>query len=145
MQDNQNPVAVEDVPVVAWARKHGAHASYRRVTDCKLFNDDLPLVRKSDYDARIARLIAHIDAQAEAHNIEVRQIRDVRNDGADDMRREIGSLRDLLKAAEEKSALYECLRKFNPREFEALWTKNVTSGAMFDDLVRAAIANEAKT
>jgi hypothetical protein len=65
MQDNQNPVAVEDVPVVAWARKHGAHASYRRVTDCKLFNDDLPLVRKADHDARIARLIAHIDAQAD--------------------------------------------------------------------------------
>ena len=39
--------------------------------------------------------------------------------------------------------LYEQVRKFSPREFQALWTKNVTSGAMFDDLVRAAIASEA--
>lgn len=45
----------------------------------------------------------------------------------------------------DQAELYEQVRKFSPREFQALWTKNVTSGAMFDDLVRAAIASEAKT
>ena len=44
----------------------------------------------------------------------------------------------------DQAELYEQVRKFSPREFQALWTKNVTSGAMFDDLVRAAI-KEAKT
>ena len=43
----------------------------------------------------------------------------------------------------DQAELYEQVRKFSPREFQALWTKNVTSGAMFDDLVRAAIASEA--
>ena len=43
----------------------------------------------------------------------------------------------------DQAELYEQVRKFSPREFHALWTKNVTSGAMFDDLVRAAIASEA--
>ena len=58
--------------------------------------------------------------------------------------------RDVWKAAQQalvwrdQAELYEQVRKFSPREFHALWTKNVTSGAMFDDLVRAAI-KEAKT
>ena len=43
----------------------------------------------------------------------------------------------------DQAELYEQVRKFSPREFRELWTKNVTSGAMFDDLVRAAIASEA--
>ena len=134
-------------------------------------SEPFAVVRKSDHDERLARLLAHIDAQAEAHASELRRVRDVRNENAEDARREIASLRELMNAqsvrleaaerlaadrleqmnADRKQALvwrdqaelYEQVRKFSPREFQALWTKNVTSGAMFDDLVRAAI-KEAK-
>ena len=44
----------------------------------------------------------------------------------------------------DQAELYEQVRKFSPREFRELWTKNVTSGAMFDDLVRAAIKEAGK-
>lgn len=44
----------------------------------------------------------------------------------------------------DQAELYEQVRKFSPREFQALWTKNITSGAMFDDLVRAAIKEAGK-
>lgn len=77
---------------------------------------------------------AHIDAQA------------VRLDAAErlaaDRLEQMNADRKQALVWRDQAELYEQVRKFSPREFQALWAKNVTSGAMFDDLVRAAIASE---
>ena len=89
------------------------------------------------YPERIARLLAHIDAQAvllvDAERLAAARLEQMQAD------------RKQALVWRDQAELYEQVRKFSPREFQALWTKNVTSGAMFDDLVRAAIASEAKT
>ena len=84
---------------------------------------------------RLTRLLAHIDAQAvllvDAERLAAARLEQMNAD-----RKQAIVWRD-------QAELYEQVRKFSPREFRELWTKNVTSGAMFDDLVRAAIASEA--
>lgn len=86
--------------------------------------------------ARIARLLAHIDAQA-VLLVDAERL-------AADRLEQMNADRKQALVWRDQAELYEQVRKFSPREFQALWTKNVTSGAMFDDLVRAAI-KEAKT
>lgn len=92
--------------------------------------------------ARIARLLDHIDAQAVRLDAAEKLAAD-RLELIDSDRKQSLRWKDRAEAAEEKARLYEYLRKLNPRQFQELWTKDVTSGAMFDDLVRAAIAREA--
>ena len=83
----------------------------------------------------LEKAIAHIEAQA------------VRLEAAErlaaDRLEQMNADRKQALVWRDQAELYEQVRKFSPREFQALWTKNVTSGAMFDDLVRAAIASEA--
>ena len=81
------------------------------------------------------RLLAHIDAQA----LRLEAAERLAADRLEQMQAD----RKQALVWRDQAELYEQVRKFSPREFHALWTKNVTSGAMFDDLVRAAIASEA--
>ena len=105
--------------------------------------DDVKAIRDAldDYSKLAGRptvlenALAHIEAQA------------VRLEAAErlaaDRLEQMQAYRKQALVWRDQAELYEQVRKFSPREFQALWTKNVTSGAMFDDLVRAAIASEA--